>query len=308
MKTNVRAAAIPPIFAARTGSLDDAIEMSAVAYHSVGIPSERASEQCARILAEPFGFSVVVTRQEGKEPPEIVGVENAILIKPWLYEELMESYEPYVHDHIRNAQQSPFPNEQEVGIANAGEGHDLLLAHFAGRADLEAAEAIRVRGLMVSTFTDFFAGNRVRSILVETAGPANLATALGAGFQIVKDYGRSEGGPWLLRLDLARTLEIQNFHLARLLQYRPPLFRFPPGGREVLRFAIQGLTDGQVTERHGITASSLASRWSRLFDIVEEVLPELFAPVKGGKTRERLPLLAYVRNHPEELWPYTPES
>ncbi|GEM_PF-6084362 len=266
-------------------------------------PLEDAPAQCARIVGSPFGFSIVVTRQMGRSHPEVVGVQNAALIAPWLSEWLLEGDGVYVHNKIRDTKRSPFPTEVEVARTNAGEGLDLLLSHFSLDRSLDPAEAIRVRGLMISTFSEFYAGNKVRSILVETSD-AGYGTAVAAGFQLVRTQPQ---GIYVLRVDLARALEVQNFHLARLLHYRPPVFGFPPLGREALRLAIQGLTDAQVTARYGITASSLASRWNRLFDIVEDVMPELFTEMKGKRSRERLPLLAYVRAHPEELWPYEPD-
>lgn len=303
MKTSLRASTPRAIIAARAGAVEDANEMGGLVYPRGHIPHEMARDQCARILREPFGFSVAVTRQVGRSLPEIVGAQNAALVLPWFVDELITDDRPYVHNRIQEANRNPFPTESEVGRSNAGDGLDMLLGHFAVRGDLDPAEAIRVRGLMISSFGEFFAGNRVRSILVETKGRETTLAAMGAGFQLIKDYGGEEGAR-LLRIDLARALEVHNFHFARLLHTRPPLFHFPPAGREALRFALQGLTDAQVLARQGLSAASLASRWSRLFDIVEEVMPELFGGARGARARERLPLLTYVRNHPEELWPY----
>ncbi len=303
---------VEPFLATRHGLQDDAIEMGGMAYRAVDLELERAAYECRRILREPFAFSAVVTQSIPPRSERIVGVLNGILLKPWFSARLFEGETPYFHRHVETAISSPFPDDEEIGRANAGEGLDLFLAHFAVDEAFDDAEAIRIRGLLVSYFVDQFSGNRLRSILVETVGRENTAMAMNSGFEVVTSYpswraannSLERDGPHLLRMDLHRTLEVQNFHLARLLQYRTPLFHFPPGARELLRFALQGLTDVQLVSARSISSKSIASTWTRIYRIVEEVMPNLLPSGLIGKPDRRLALMAYLRNHPEELWPY----
>lgn len=307
-----RTFSVEPHLTTRHGVPGDAAEMGRIAYRIVDLEHERATQECERIVREPFAFSAVVIQNNPGRAERMAGVLNGILIRPRFAAHLLKADAPYFHRHVEAAKPLPFPDFGEVGKANAGEGLDLFLAHFAVEQDIDDADAIRVRGLLVSYFVDQFSGNRLRSVMVETVGRENTVMAQNAGFEIVTNYPAwriandrlERDGPHLLRIDLARALEVQNFHLARLLQYRPPVFRFPPGARELLRFALQGLTDVQIAAQKGMSIKSIASTWTRIYRIVEDVAPTLLPLDLSGKSDRRLTLLAHLRNHPEELWPY----
>lgn len=287
--------------------------MGGVAYRTVDLALDRAEEECGRIVREPFAFSSVVTRRCPKGPERIVGVMNGVLLLPWFARRLLGSSTPYFHNHVRDAAVNPFPSAVEVGRANAGEGLDLFVAHYAIDPALDQEEADRVRGMFTFHFVEGFSGNRVRSLMVETVGRENTVMAESGGWEVVNRFeawGRAHGvlprdGPHLLQITHERAMEVQNLHMARLLQYRPPVFRFPAGARELLRFAMQGLTDKEIEATHGLGAKAISSGWTRILKTVGDVMPDLAASYPPAlKSRERLALLAYLRNHPEELWPY----
>ena len=164
-----------------------------------------------------------------------------------------------------------------------------------------------MRAQMASTFVDMYAGNRVRSVLYQVRGRSAANIARPGGYETIATYENleidDEERPLLLRYT-DHNPSHHNLLVTRFLQYRPPVLRLPPGGREILRFAAMGQTDAQIVVRHGIRPSSLNSRWTRVLDVAEAKMPRLFEGAIGGKGRDRLPLLTYVRNHPEELWPY----
>ena len=198
-----------------------------------------------------------------------------------------------------------------MGRRNATLGLDGILSHFVVSRDLPAGERGRVRAQMASTFVDLYAGNRVRNVFYQVRGRDAAENARPGGYEPIATYDDLdvEGveRPLLLRYSDHNPLH-HNLLLMRFLQYRTPVLRLPPGGREVLRFASMGETDAQIVARHGIRPSSLNSRWTRVLDIAEAKMPRLFEGSTGGKSRDRLPLLTYVRNHPEELWPYVETS
>ena len=289
--------------------------MGRIAYRVVDLDDDRAEEECRRVVREPFAHSAVATRRPPGGPERIVGVVNGVLLREGFARAVLRSETPYFHNRVRDARDRPFPDAREVGLANAGEGQEMFLAHVAFDPSLSDDEFVRARLLLASRFAEGFAGNRVRGILVETVGRENTVMATSGGFEVVTNYPawrRAHGveerdGPYLLRIDLEGAMAAQTLHLARLLHYRPPRFRFPSGGRELLRLAAQGLADAQIAELPGMSAASVASGWTRLLRHALRAVPDLAAAYPPSvKSRERLALLAYVRDHPEELWPYGP--
>ena len=290
-------------------------------FYTPGVPSDE--EDVARLasregmidagkafqaaMREPFGFTLVVRRKtEGRS--EVVAFEIAFLLRSSTSKSLQEGKETF-GGLLDSHDGALFPDEQQVGRANARSGSDVLLSHFVYSSRLPPWEQARVKAQLASTFIDLYGGNRIRAILFQVASPDVAAIARPGGYETIADYANvefeSHERPLLLRYTDHDPTH-HNLLIMRLLHYRPPVLRLPPGGREIVRFAAMGLSDAQIVERYGIRSSSLNSRWTRALDIAEAKMPELFHGQGTVKARDRMPLLAYVRNHPEELWPYSP--
>jgi DNA-binding CsgD family transcriptional regulator len=97
-----------------------------------------------------------------------------------------------------------------------------------------------------------------------------------------------------------------------LFDYSPPKIGFSPGEQRLLLLALSGKTDGDLSEELRLSLSTVKNTWRSIFNRAASRLPELFAnPAHGdvqiarrGKERRRW-LLAYLREHPEELRPFS---
>ena len=298
----------------RRGTLADAPAMGRVAYRIVDLDARAETAECARILREPFAFSAVALHRLPDGEARLVGTINGILLRPAFAKSLLLSEKPYFHHRVAEATEPPFPQtEREVGRANAEEGLDLFLAHFAFDPDLDLDADTRARLALILHFVERFAGNRLRSLMVDTVGRENTAAAQSAGWETVTtfpEWRQTRGvaerdGPHLLRITLDGAMGAQNLHMARLLQYRPPRLRFPSGARELLRAALDDETDGEYARRRGVAPKSVDSAWDRIRGIVARTTPEILPGEAGqAKTGARRAILAYLRHYPEALWPY----
>jgi hypothetical protein len=96
---------------------------------------------------------------------------------------------------------------------------------------------------------------------------------------------------------------------AILFSYREPILRFQDGNQQLLLAALRGLTDAELVEALGLKLPTIKKRWSSVFRRMAEVCPNLLAgsgQYLDGQTRgpqKRHHLLAYLREHPEELRP-----
>jgi hypothetical protein len=97
-----------------------------------------------------------------------------------------------------------------------------------------------------------------------------------------------------------------------MFSYQAPRCFFSRSEQRLLQAAAQGSTDTELSEQLGISASSVRRCWLSIYDRVASAAPEVLgqqAPTdnengnavrgKGKKYR----LLAYLREHPEELRP-----
>jgi DNA-binding CsgD family transcriptional regulator len=95
-----------------------------------------------------------------------------------------------------------------------------------------------------------------------------------------------------------------------LFDYHPPLLGFNRSEQRVLAAAITGATDEQLSSTLGISVPAIKKTWTSIYHRVADHLPGLVrdAPQSdaGGAPRgreKRRELLAYLRDHPEELRP-----
>jgi hypothetical protein len=91
---------------------------------------------------------------------------------------------------------------------------------------------------------------------------------------------------------------------------REPVLRLRNSDQDLLAAALKGLTDLELAEELGLKLSTLKKRWAAVFNRVANAKPDLLpglddnidGQARGRQKRHRL--LAYVREHPEELRPF----
>ena len=100
--------------------------------------------------------------------------------------------------------------------------------------------------------------------------------------------------------------------VARLFDYRQPLLGFNHSEQRVLTSSLTGSTDEQLSSTLGVSIPAIKKTWASIYHRVADHLPELVRDVSqsdiGGAPRgreKRRELLAYLREHPEELRPVT---
>jgi hypothetical protein len=124
------------------------------------------------------------------------------------------------------------------------------------------------------------------------------------GLQAFGDEPRHAG----LSLEVAATQHAS--WAGSLLLCAPPKAGFTRGEQRVLWLALDGRTDQELHDELGVSLTAIKKRWRGIYDRAAESLPPLFGdlPSHGrpvterGKERRRR-LLAYLRDHPEELRP-----
>jgi hypothetical protein len=161
-----------------------------------------------------------------------------------------------------------------------------------------------------------FDGYRVRQVLMEVISAAEIETAKALQvwklLSTLEDYHRrNPGNSWnrdraLFAIDLAggHSFEVTAGH------NREPILGLRSSDQELLEAALRGTTDIELSVELGLKLPALKKRWASVFNRVAVAKPDLLPGLdenvdrqtRGRQKKHRL--LAYVREHPEELRPY----
>ena len=98
--------------------------------------------------------------------------------------------------------------------------------------------------------------------------------------------------------------------VGRLFDYHPPILGFNHSEQRVLTSSLVGATDEQLSSTLGISIPAIKKTWASIYrrvaDHMPGLVPDAFQSDAGGAPRgreKRRELLAYLREHPEELRP-----
>ena len=250
-------------------------------------------------------ISVFVTDeffQEAKTPPYF-----------WLGPELTQ----------RIAQgRSPLLTEKQVAEANSREGLNLVIWQSGVHPDdVKRSEAWQVG---VGAFLECHRGFRLNECILQAETPEHFVGILNVGNIL---YGNSNADdPGSRRLDpqqaaiephlagLPREVALKQVGSwgGMVFRYQPPILGFSRSEQRLLSAALDGGTDEEVSDVLGVSLFGVKKMWREIYVRVTDQLPELIPGQSSGEQssqvrgrEKRRHLVAYLREHPEELRPYS---
>ena len=197
----------------------------------------------------------------------------------------------------------------QIGEGNAGEGNDFVNMYGTWRDGiLNPDQLAEVHALLGTSFAEHFAGYRFNRVLKEAIGHERIALARATGtYRMVAEF--EESGSALAVATRESILTAPYSVAATMFRYRAPVLRLRPAEQKLLVAALGGKTDAELSADLGLSIEAIKKRWMSIFDRVDEFKPEILSgaeadsDVRGPQKRHRV--VAYVRNHPEELRPFS---
>jgi len=192
-----------------------------------------------------------------------------------------------------------------------------------GSVDVPYLDEIAVSNSILGTFVDIHRGFQWKEVIGGGAStPVALAAVLRAGYLFVSPTD----GQYTETIDTPPDVLIREPHLAgltrelaptrlgtwaaTLFDYQPPRFQFRPSEQRMLLAAFRGGTDEDIAARLGVSSSAVKKAWHAIYERVSSRDPRLIpsdgagdatASQRGKAKKQRL--IAYLRDHPEELRP-----
>jgi hypothetical protein len=259
----------------------------------------------ARVRVHGVGISVFVTEEflrEAKTPPFF-----------WLGPELTR----------RIAQgRSPLLTEKQLREANSQEGLNVVIwQNGVHPEDVKRAESWEAG---VNAFLENHRGFQLNEVITQAETPEHFVGMLNAGALL---YGDSDGKyrdsrqldpqqavmePHLTGLTRETASRQVGSWIGTLFLYQPPRLGFSRSEQRLLWAALHGGTDEELSDTLCISQSAVKKTWRAIYtratNLMAELIPnqppesEHVLTQDRGKEKKRR-LVAYLREHPEELRP-----
>ena len=269
-----------------------------------------------RLLGHPGFNADVIEDLRRPAGQRIVGLGVAIALDARWSRLLSESPPPFapalLYTELREGRFQP-PTDKELARLNArGEVSFLVLHYDQVLTDLANPDTLQLLGVAMSLFRFAHAGYRLHSLYQE-------ATAEQGGYMLSMGFRarttRNQAGlPELFGLQRQEAaLLLPGSPVRDAFQFTPPRFGFAASERRMLRLAVTDLTDEAIGDELGISGHGVKKLWRQVHLRALDAMPGLFG--KGSATvgsegggrgpEKRRALLQYLRQHPEELRPYS---
>jgi len=214
---------------------------------------------------------------------------------------------------------SPLLSDKQVRKANAKGGLNLLT--WVGAFNTDHLQSVDGLTAMLAAFVEVHRGFLLKELTAHAMTLENLEGAIRSGglfFSPVDgDYIESLdrplhevfAAPYLIGLTRELAMARVGTWVGSLFVYQPPQFGFRPSEQRLLLAALQGGTDEDVADMLGISLSAVKKTWRSIYarvsahspGLIPDKVPEELNSERGKEKKQRL--LAYLREHPEELRP-----
>jgi len=211
-------------------------------------------------------------------------------------------------------------SDQEVRYANSNDGLSMYVWHT-GMLE-EDLERMEVATLVLSTFIENFRGYNLKEFLGQAESWRQFGAMRQAGGCFVRpsDGQYAEYHEAIKPADVAKTplLVGTTREMARgrtigsmialLFNYTPPRLGLRRSHQRLVLAALAGQTDEELSKELGVSLAAVKKAWREISNLMAPYLP-LVGDAHGDGHRhsrgkqKRHHLLAYFREHPEELRP-----
>jgi DNA-binding CsgD family transcriptional regulator len=217
---------------------------------------------------------------------------------------------------------SPLLSNKQVRQANSGCGLNLIVWEGVVRAGYRSEPEIH--NAMLGAFMETHRG----FLLKELLGHGTNVEGLQATFRMGNLFLNSRNGEYVDHMDktpeellsvphrigISRELALSRpgTWIGSLFIYHAPVLGLRPSEQHLLLTALRGRTDEELADELGLSLSAVKKAWLSIYDRTSVHLPGLVPSrfptqqegERGKEKKQRL--LAYVREHPEELRPASP--
>jgi hypothetical protein len=257
-------------------------------------------------------------------PPRLVGLGGAMFVSESFFQDEIDNPRPGLNARIVASvarKKSVVLSHDDVRRANTADGLNVVITQAALPSGLTLEQTRAFESVMSYAFFQLMRGYRLRRLFREAASAAAIAHVTSQrvfatmvtfdGFRATNPETRWNADRALFVAEREHCLALPASVASILFSYTQPILNLHETDQELALAALDGLTDAELAQALHLKLPALKKRWMSLFERVGRLRPDLVpaserdtADTRGPQKRHRL--LAYLREHPEELRPHIP--
>jgi hypothetical protein len=282
-------------------------------------------ESAWRQLAHSDAFFAIVGKETASGCSKTLGSQMACFITDDFAAEIATAPFKWVGPELVNRflhGPSPILTNAQVRLANSADGLNILVWPSCFHTEYEAN--LELWQMSQALFFEVYRGFQIKRLQMQAIHPVELRIAINSGAWYLRsadsnhsqDLGKLSGSvalkPHIVEVTRAMASNQPGTWASQLLSaYRKPEMGFPRSEQRLLSAALQGGTDQELAEHLGISLSAVKKMWASAYQRIESRRASILEferkeNANGDRGREKKQkLLAYLRDHPEELRPYS---
>ena len=267
------------------------------------------------LLDHPSFHATVIEAEQPIDGHTIVGCGMGVFVAPAFADAEIEAPRPGLNDRLIDGIAAGRPvllDREGIGAGNAGGGLDFVNLYGTWRDGvLNQEQLAEVQALLSIGFVEQVTGYRFNRVIKEAIGDTRIALARASGtYRLVAEFPTTKSALAVVSRDSA--LAAPYSAAASIYRYRPPVLRLRPAEQALLAAALTGKTDVELSDHLGLSVEATKKRWLSVYERVGRFKPEILSDSQtesdGRGPQKRHRVVAYIRNHPEELRPYSPDD
>jgi hypothetical protein len=295
----------------READLSFCLEMQPACLGDQLVGRDAALRVWKSLVREPSFLATVIESPRPIAGNTIVGCGMGVFVREAFANSEIEEPRAGLNSRIIASIASGEPvilNRGQIGIGNACNGLDFVNLYGTWRDGvMKPDELADVQVLLGTGFAEQFGGYRFKRVLKEAIGQDRIALARATGsYRVIAEFPDTDSALAVVTRESAQAAPYSV--AASIYRYQGPVLRLRPAEQALLGAALSGKTDAELSADLGLSIEATKKRWLSIFDRVVQYKPEILSSAseesEGRGPQKRHRIVAYVRNHPEELRPY----
>jgi hypothetical protein len=285
---------------------------------------KRALRAWMTILNDGDACTASLVERITRDSSEIVGFGLAVFVSSSFADAVLANPQPGLNASIIesiDSGKSVIPTYRYLQAANASATLDHVVMYSSEKpSSLNSSELGLVRNHLARAYLDSFVGYRLRRMLYEIVDEAEFEKLKGyRGIRIVQRLSTANlpGTPvfWIGNRALCEATAESFLDDPASVAARPfiertaPSLDFTPSQKRLLAAALRGAETTELADALCRTPAAIKRTWTGIFEKFVRHYPALLPTTEGSLRgqQKRHKVMAYIREHPEEIRPFPPQ-